>query len=184
MATRTTEPRLAAVVRALHDQMDPPEGYRVEIIEGTIEATPPRSGRHAWILRRIRLAIEPSLPEELGLFANTTLEEPEVDRFIPDLAVWPVALIDTETEWVFPGSECSLTVEVTSPDREQRDYVKAAGYARSGVPVYLLVDSKRRACVVFSELAYGQYRERHEIPFGKAVTLPLETPVTIETSQF
>jgi Uma2 family endonuclease len=172
------------VVRALHDELDPPEGYRVEIVEGKIEVSSSPFGKHAYILMKIRRAIEPSLPAEFGLFENTTLEEPEVDRYIPDLAAWPVALIDTETEWAFPGEECPFAVEVTSPDQERRDYAKAAGYARSGVPVYLLVDRKRRVCVLCTEPADGQYAEHHEIPFGKPVTLPLETPVTIETSDF
>jgi Uma2 family endonuclease len=183
-AAREEDRQRAAVVRALHDQLDPPEGYRVEIIEGKIDVASTPFGKHAFILMRLRRMIEPSLPLEFGLFENTTLEEPQVDRYIPDLVAWPVALIDTETEWAFPGEECPLAVEVTSPDQERRDYAKALGYARSGVPVYLLIDRKRRICVVFTEPEGDQYRTRHEAPFGKPLILPLETPVTIDTSDF
>jgi Uma2 family endonuclease len=124
------------------------------------------------------------LPAGFGLFENTTLEEPEVDRYIPDLAAWPLSLIKTESEWAFRGDECLLAVEVTSPDQERRDYAKAAGYARSHVPIHLLVDRKLRNCVLFVEPNGEQYTERHEVPFGKPVTLPLDPPVTIETSEF
>jgi Uma2 family endonuclease len=108
-----------------------------------------------------------------------------VDRYIPDLTVWPLALIDSDTRWIFPGEQCLLTVEVASPNQEQRDYAKAAGYARSGVPVYLVVDRRKQACVVFIDPEGNHYRERREVPFGKPVTLPLEAgPVTIDTAEF
>ena len=184
MAVMAIERPLSAVVRALHDQLDPPKGYRVEIIEGKIEVAATPFGMHADILLQIREAVAPTLPREIGLYENTTLEEPEVDRYQPDLAAWPRELIRTETEWVFPGNLCLLAVEVTSPDQERRDYAKAAGYARAGAPVYLVVDRKQRVCAVFTEPEGDRYRNRHEVPFGKPVTLPLETPATIETSGF
>jgi len=184
MAVMTIEQPLSAVVRALHDELDPPEGYRVEIIEGKIDVAASPFGMHADILLQIREAVAPALPREIGLYENTTLEEPEVDRYQPDLAAWPRELIRTETEWVFPGDQCLLAIEVTSPDQERRDYAKGAGYARAGTPIYLIVDRKRSVCIVHAEPAGGQYTERYETPFGKPITLPLETPVTIETSDF
>ena len=176
--------RLAQVVRAAHDEIDPPEGYRVEIIEGLITMSACPIGKHANIVRAIRRAVEPTLPEEeFGIYENITLEEPEIDRYIPDLQVWPIELLDCDDS-VFPGDRCLLAVEVTSPKQERRDYAKAAGYARSGVPVYLVVDRKRQVCVVFTEPEAGTYRDRHEVPFGKPVTLPLDTPATFDTSRF
>jgi len=177
--------RHAAVVRALHDQIDPPEGWRVEIVEGdiTVAATP--FGKHASIIRRIRMAIEPTLPpEEYGFYENLTCEEPEIDRYIPDLGMWPVEYIDSDEEWIFSAEKCAFAAEVTSPGQVKRDYAKSAGYARSGVPVYLIVDRTRHACVVLTEPEDGGYKNRHEEPFGKPVTLPLNPPVTIDTSKF
>jgi Uma2 family endonuclease len=92
--------------------------------------------------------------------------------------------VKTKTEWVFPGAECQLIVEVTSPHQEPRDYGKATAYARSRVPVYLVVDQAARLCVVFTEPEGDRYLTRHEVPFGKPVTLPLDPPVTLETSEF
>jgi Uma2 family endonuclease len=141
-------------------------------------------GRHAVLVRRIRQAVEGGTPPEIGAFENITLEEPEIERYIPDLAVWPEELVDTAAEWVFAGEGCLLAVEVTSPDQERRDYAKADGYARSGTPIYLLVDRKRRTCIVFTEPEGDHYLTRHEVPFGKPVTLPLDPPVTLETGDF
>jgi Uma2 family endonuclease len=177
--------RHAEVIRALHDQLDPPEGYRVEIIEGkiTVAATP--FGKHASIVRRIRMAIEPTLPsEEYGFYENLTCEEPEIDRYVPDLGVWPVEYVDSDDEWVFAAEMCVFAAEVTSPQQAKRDYAKAIGYARAGVPVYLIVDRTRRVCVVLTEPEGGTYKNRHEEPFGKPVALPLDPPVTIDTSRY
>ena len=38
--------------------------------------------------------------------------------------------------------------------------------------------------VVFTEPDGDRYRNRHETPFGKPVTLPLDTPATLETTEF
>lgn len=176
--------QLATVVRALHEDMNPPEGYRAEIVEGRIEVSPPAVGRHAYLIELIRRPIEPSLPAGTGLFSNIVFEEPEIDRYIPDLAAWPIELLRADTDWALSGDQCGLVVEVTSPEQERRDYAKAAGYARAGVPVYLLTDWTRRTCIVYSEADNGAYRRRHEIPFGKPIPLPLPTPVTIETADF
>jgi Uma2 family endonuclease len=182
--TTTSGRETAEVVRALHDEIDPPEGYRVEIVEGNITVASTPFGKHAVILRTIRMAVEGSLSPGFGAFDNTTLEEPDVDRYVPDLAVWPLALVDTETEWVFPGDQCLLAVEVTSPNQEQPGYFKAGGYARCGIPVYLVVDRARSMCVVFTEPEGDRYLTRHEVPFGKPVTVPFDPPFALETSGF
>ena len=177
--------RHAAVVRALHDQLDPPEGWRVEIIEGDITVAATAFGRHASIIRRIRMAIEPTLPpEEYGFYENLTCEEPEIDRYVPDLGVWPVEYIDSDEEWIFAAEMCTFAAEVTSPGQAKRDYAKAEGFARAGVPAFLIVDRERRVCVLLTEPDGGAYKNRHEEPFGKPVTLPLDPPVTIDTSRF
>ena len=178
------ERRLAEALCSVHDQMAPPEGYRVEIIEGKIIVSASPFGKHALIIADIRQAITPSLPADFLLMERITLQEPELSRYEPDLGLWPRETLDTDTEWVFRGDACRFVLEVTSPKQEQRDYGKTRGYARSGVPVYLVVDRAKKTCVLFTEPEGGRYRHRYEIPFGKPVMLPLETPVTIETIDF
>ena len=184
MTVMAAEHLPASVVRALHDQLDPPEGYRVEIIEGKLEVAATPFGKHALVIEDLMRAILPTLPRSVALRERITLEEPEIDRYEPDLGMWPRALLDSETEWVFPGENCLFAVEVTSPDQERRDYTKAMGYARAQVPLYLIVDRKRRQCVLLTEPVGGKYMEQEETPFGKPLTLPLETPVTVDTSDF
>ena len=179
--------RTRDVVRSIHDDLDLPDGYRAEIVGGDIAVVPTPFGRHSSIIELIRDAVRPALPPRYRLHENTTLEEPETDRYVPDLAAWPFALIhNAESEWVFPASECAFAVEVTSPGQEARDYTKANGYARGGVPVFLLVDRKSRRCVVYSDPASDGYRTTHRELFGDPVTLNFEGggEAVIDTSDF
>ncbi len=173
----------AAVVRALHDQLDPPPGWRVEIIEGELVVSPAPSPGHGYIVEIIRTAVHQSLPATHGAYEAIELAEPEEDVFIPDLSVWPRKLLRRGTERPDP-THCALAVEVTSPSQSKRDYRKEAGYARCSIPTYLLVDRSREVCILYTEPGGDHYLTRHEIPFGKPVTLPLDPPVTVETSDF
>jgi Uma2 family endonuclease len=138
---------------------------------------------HGYIVEVIRTAVAGSLPASHGAFEGIELEEPETDRYIPDLAVWPRTALRGGSARPHPKL-CVLAVEVTSPGQAKRDYAKAEGYARCRIPVYLVVDQTRGVSVVFTEPVGERYRTRHEVPFGEAVTLPIEPPVTIETSEF
>jgi Uma2 family endonuclease len=182
MADRRRE--LMMTVRAIHEELNLPDGYQAEIIDGLIIISAIPDGHHACVLSEIRKSARGGLPADCGLFQNVTLEEPDGGRYIPDLALWPERLVASDTEWALPGNHCAFTAEVTSPEQEAHDYKKGAGYGRAGVPVFLLVDRSQRSCVVYSEPAGGRYTTVHTEPFGNAVKLPLETPVTLDTSRF
>jgi Uma2 family endonuclease len=175
--------RYAAEIRALHDQLDPSAGWRVEIIEGQLVASPAPMPAHGCIVEVIRTAVASSLPPTHGAFEGIGLEEPETDRYTPDLGVWPRKAIRGGSVRSHPKL-CMLAVEVTSPGQAKRDDTKAEAYARCGIPVSLVVDQTSGACVVFTEPLGALYRNRHEVLFGETLTLPLETPVTIDTSEF
>lgn len=172
------------VVQSIHDGLELPEGYRAEIVGGQIAVVSSPFGMHAYILQEIRDATRADLPLGHRLYDNVTLEEPDGDRYIPDLALLPDALMRTRRQWIFPMGMCLLAVEVTSPGQDHRDYIKAAGYARAGAAVYLIVDQKRRRCVVHSEPEGDKYASVTEVPFGAQVPLPLDTAITIDTSRF
>jgi hypothetical protein len=52
------------------------------------------------------------------------------------------------------------------------------------VPIYLIVDQKRRRCAVHSEPEGDRFTCVTEVPFGTDLILPMEAPVTIDTSRF
>jgi hypothetical protein len=56
--------------------------------------------------------------------------------------------------------------------RRQRDYGKAAGYARGGVPVLLIIDSVEGTCTLFAEPEDGGYPIRQIVKFGEPLLIP------------
>jgi hypothetical protein len=153
-----------------------PDDVHAEVIEGEVivnAATP--AGRHAKIVLAVRRAFARHGID--NLFENTTLlVEHDEAEYVPDLARWPEHLIEGDS-WEFPASECAFALEVVSgdrPARRQRDYHKASGYARGGVPVLLLIDPAERVCTLFTEPKDGEYSVRQIIKFGEPVFIPVE----------
>jgi Uma2 family endonuclease len=132
------------------------DGERVELLEGVILAMTPQSASHArrvQILTRLLVealgreyAVRPQLPLTIG-----TRNEPE-----PDLAVVPA---DATSEDRHPGTAL-LVIEVAGESLRRDRRVKAAVYARAGVPEYWIVNLDARAVEVFADpdAAAGAYR--------------------------
>jgi hypothetical protein len=151
-----------------------PDGVRAEVVEGEVivnAATP--AGRHAKIVLAVRRAFARQGID--NLYENTTLlVEPDEAEYVPDLAMWPERLIEGDS-WEFPAAECSFALEVVSgdrPGRRQRDYDKASGYARGGVPVFLLIDPGEGTCTLFTEPRNGDYSVRQIVKFGEPLLIP------------
>ena len=169
-------------VRSAHDIIAMlPDDVHAEVIEGEVivnSATP--AGRHAKIILAVRRAFARQGID--NLFENTTLlVEHDEAEYVPDLARWPEHLIDGDT-WEFPAAECSFALEVVSgdvvsgdrPGRRQRDYQKASGYARGGVPVLLLIDPVECICTLFTEPKAGEYSVRQIVKFSETLSIPAD----------
>lgn len=187
VTTTMSGPMLGAVVSA-HDIVEMlPDDVHAEVIEGEVivnAATP--AGRHARIILMVRRAFASRGIDTL--YENTTLLiERDEDEYVPDLAWWPERIIDGDM-WEFPAAECLFALEVVSGDRSgkrQRDYRKAAGYARGGIPVLLIVDPAERICTLSTEPKNGEYLVRRITKFGEPVLIPAGTfPVTLPTGKF
>jgi hypothetical protein len=175
-------------VRTAHDIIAMlPDDVHAEVIEGEVivnAATP--AGRHARIVLAVRRAFARRGID--NLYENTTLlVERDEEEYVPDLARWPEELINGDT-WVFPATECLFALEVVSgdrPGRRQRDYRKAVGYARGGVPVLLIVDPADRICTLLTEPKNGEYLVRRTVKFGDPVIIPAGAfPVALSTDTF
>lgn len=167
------------------DQVDVPQGYRVEIIEGNIIVSPTPLGPHSLITMALQYELKATLPTGHAAVQNVTLVLPQTSqRYIPDLAVLPREILRQEI-WKFPIDAAALVAEVTSPGNAQTDRVaKLRGYARSHVPAYLLIDRDSDTVTLFTEPENGLYRRDVKVPFGDKIELPEPFSGEIDTSEF
>lgn len=185
MAMPAHEALTARSLADLADHIQVPAGHRVEIVEGNIVVSPTPQGRHARTTSKLRDALGPLVPEKLMMAEVVSLSLPETEqRYIPDLVVLPEDVLDS-AEWLFPAAEALLVVEVTSPGNSEVDRVqKLRGYARSGVPIYLLIDREDRTVSVFSEPEGRIYRQHSQVTFAEPIELPAPFAGNLDTSEF
>ncbi len=139
------DPGLDEVLWQAWKAMDLPEGYRAEIIEGSIEVSPTGRRRHTVLTNRLRRALEAHLANgDLQAFQDGNLIHGR-KICIPDLFVGPEDLdeIPDEEGLGVDATRVALVAEVVSPGKEahRRDHIrKRRWYAQAGIPVYLVID--------------------------------------------
>ncbi|CAM5587543.1 hypothetical protein GCM10010329_47600 [Streptomyces spiroverticillatus] len=161
--------------------MDLPEGYRAEIIEGSIEVSPTGRRRHLVLVNRLRRALEAHLAgsSEAPYQDGNVIHQRK--SWIPDLFVAPLDLeeLPDEDGLGVAAHGVSMVIEVVSPGRQntQRDRIrKRREYARAGIPVYVLVDDfdGDGAVVLLTSPRPGEaaYTDEHRVPYGKDAVIP------------
>jgi len=135
---------------------DPPEGGKMELVDGRVVVHMPVSGKHGerqgiiWLALRTFLASHPE--------GRATVETGYVLRRNPDLVRAPdVSIAANET---LPGGEFPeegfvegaplLAIEVVSPgDTEQKVLGKVADYLDNGVPRVWAVRAKTKTVIIY-----------------------------------
>ena len=172
--------------------LETPEGFRAELIDGEIVVTPPPLGDHERCIGQILRQVVRYSATELECSCNKGLRVPGVDGH-PDNRVIPdITFVSIEAD-PFQGAEAwmpaendgiVMVVEVTS-SRPQRDReAERTGYARAGIPFYLLVDRDEETVTLFSGPDGAAYRHTDQVPFGKALPLPEPFEIELDTSGF
>ena len=167
------------------EQVQVPEGYRVEIVDGSILVSPTPSAQHIRIIWQLEGMLRESGPPDTAAVQMLTVEIPPTgERYVPDLIVVPVELLSGEG-WVRSATDAALAVEVASPTNAEVDRVKKVrGYAVAGVPLYLLVDPLDRSVTLFGDPQEGVYRSHTQLPFGKQLELPEPFGCAFDTTDF
>jgi Uma2 family endonuclease len=191
----------------LHGELGIPDDgrYRVEIVGGEVVVSPVPPLAHAGIVGDIRDAFTRAAVNRPGFrwraFENAAFTlEGVADGYVPDLIVlesdvFDAARIGRATS--LTAKQVTLVVEVTSKsnaaeDREpgprRRRSTKWNGYAREGIPHYLLVDRDPREAKVtlFTEpnRVTGEYASFQTWAFGDALSLPEPFGVSVATTQW
>lgn len=183
-------PELLPIVaaRGVHEQLDLPPGWKSEIIEGLIHISPRSAPPRARIVMRIAKSLWPAEENaDWEVLSDVEIEHPALNGlYSPDLIVSPVPNpVADEAGRVLRADKMLLVAEVTSPSNAKDDRgPKLDGYARVGMPLYLLVDRQNKAVQLYSYPDRGQYLAEIRVPFGQPITLPAPFDVVVETDRF
>ncbi|MFI1257307.1 Uma2 family endonuclease [Streptomyces netropsis] len=173
------------------EELDPPEGWKAEIIEGLITLSPAPANKHNVIAGKLQRSLYTAIPEDWGIYQTLAVSVPSRSGvFIPDLAVAPeAALVElTESEYYIPAAASAFIAEITSKSSLRHDRVsKPAAYAHAGVPLYLLVDRWARGgptITLYGEPKDDVYRVLQAGKFGDEIHLPEPFDLAIDTGVF
>jgi len=191
MAMPRTDPAAEAdwftVLERLWYELEPPEGVRIELIDGELIVSPTGSVWHSGAVYGLTVALI-RLAERRSWVIHTNLTahiSPTRERLIPDLMVAPKdAPPFGECELLASGA--LLVAEVVSPWSQRRDReVKPRAYAQGGVPLYVLIDKfdKPPTVTLFSQPGEGGYGRRQAAGAGEPLRLPEPFGIELDTAR-
>ncbi|MDT0320913.1 Uma2 family endonuclease [Streptomyces millisiae] len=164
--------------------LDVPEGYRVQVIDGRIIVTPPADGDHAVALTALMAALLAAGAEEKGLHVVQGLGiylRPGKKGFaIPDLALVDEDFREHQLPYnCYAPSVFRLVAEVTSSNWRDDTDSKVTAYATVGVPVYLIADREHGKVLVLTRPHEGAYQSTAEYLPGDKVEIPGDLPCQV-----
>jgi Uma2 family endonuclease len=176
-------PDFEALCRTLLS-MEVPDGYRAEIIRGSIVVSPWSKGYYFRVMESIREQLREHLPEGDAcgdapfLFAFPSWQR----MYGPDLYVAARSAFDTTRPYV-DGEALTLVAELTSGSTRESDLEdKVAVYGMAQVPVYLLLDMQEESATVHWAPNAKGYTSHLTVPFGKSLRVPAPFDCELDTT--
>ncbi|MEN8650945.1 Uma2 family endonuclease [Streptomyces sp. 21So2-11] len=167
------------------EHMPVPEGYKVEIVEGTVYMSPQRD-THWEIIRRIVRALEDRFGMGVRVKSDVRMDfAGHNNGFAPDVVkLSDEAEKSEQGRWHYRDIE--FVAEVISRDTALNDYGKKKdAYAACGVPVYLIADPYQGKCHLYTSPKGGEYQTELAVNFGTSVDLTgTAVDLTLETGDF
>lgn len=167
------------------EELEPPEGVRVELLRGEIVMMAAPDLVH----NRIVADVQDQIPRKPWERLQTTDLDiiDEASEPIPDLVVLERGVAPDSGNLV-PSQMVTLVVEVVSKTSVDRDYgIKRSIYAAGRIPAYLIIDPIMAHCVLLTDPVgdgdQADYRGQWITKFGDAVLLEL-LGVELDTSEF
>ncbi|MEU6060518.1 Uma2 family endonuclease [Streptomyces sp. NPDC047097] len=167
------------------ERMPVPEGYRVEIVEGSVFMSPQRKN-HWNVIRRIVRALEDAFGVDADIASDVRVDFPgRLNGYAPDVLKFRDGTVaDERGRWRYQDVE--FVAEVISRDTGANDYgPKKTAYATAKVPVYLIADPYQRRCHVYTHPKNDDYATETIVAFGETIDLTGTLPgLTLDTSGF
>jgi Uma2 family endonuclease len=166
------------------ETMPVPEGYKVEIVEGTVYMTPQRD-THWEIILDIVEQLRTKYPRK-RVKSDVRIDYPgHLNGFATDVTVMAEGAAKTETgRWRHEDVE--FVAEVISKGTAANDYgPKKLAYATAEVPVYVIADPYQRRCHIYTQPKEGDYEIETTVPFGSDLDLTnTVVGLTLRTDEF
>ncbi|GEK00279.1 hypothetical protein TNCT1_25550 [Streptomyces sp. 1-11] len=166
------------------EKMPVPEGYKVEIVEGTVFMSPQRDAHWEIILDFVE-QLRVKYPRQ-RVKSDVRIDYPgHLNGFATDVTVMAEGAARSE-DGRWDCGEVEFVAEVVSRGIAANDYgPKKAAYAEAGVPVYVIADPYRGECHVLTHPRDGKYALEVKADFGEELDLT-GTPVglVLKTGEF
>ncbi|GAA2270717.1 hypothetical protein GCM10010145_01470 [Streptomyces ruber] len=166
------------------EKMPVPEGYKVEIVEGTVFMSPQR-GTHWHIILDIVEQLRTKYPRK-RLLSDVRIDYPgHLNGFATDITLVTEGA-DTTDSGHWRHEDVEFVAEVISKGTAANDYgPKKAAYATAEVPVLLIADPYQRRCHLYIHPKDGDYATETIVTFGDDVDLTgTVVGLTLKTDEF
>ncbi|GAA4002894.1 Uma2 family endonuclease [Streptomyces plumbiresistens] len=182
----STEPHSFEAMLDDLDRLDVLDGYKAEIIRGSIVMSPWSKGYYTRVMNLVCKQLHGHLPD--GHFisqAPNLFVFPGLGRaYGPDIHAAHERVLETSSNRL-DGEALSFVAELTSSATRDDDLSdKVETYGKAGVPVYLILDmQEEKATVLWAPTAEG-YTARLSKPFGEKLDIPAPFDCTLDTTGF
>ncbi|MEV5544931.1 Uma2 family endonuclease [Streptomyces sp. NPDC052309] len=170
--------------------LETPEGFRAELIEGELVLNLPPDGDHEHCISRVVSQVYRRSRTDMQFSGHKGLKLKHAEGRPPDHAI-PDGTFASRERRLFRGAEpwmpcegVAMVLEVTSTEPQADREAKRRCYARGGIPLYLLVDREASSITLFSDPERDDYREHCTRPLGKPLTLPAPFAFELDTADF
>ncbi|KPC59402.1 hypothetical protein ADL29_35135 [Streptomyces chattanoogensis] len=152
------------------ERMPVPEGYKVEIVEGTVFMSPQRAA-HWETIADIYEQLRTRYPRKRVL-SDVRIDFPgQLNGFACDV----VALAEgwtRDAKGRYRYEDVEFVAEVISKGTAVNDYgPKKTAYALAEVPVYVIADPYIGRCRIFTDPQGGEYKSDLRLAYGKPIDL-------------
>ncbi|GGS61686.1 Uma2 family endonuclease [Streptomyces violaceus] len=170
----------------LLDELNVPDGYKAEIVRGSIVVSPWSKGYYLDVMELVCDQLRPHLPSGHRISYGPFLYvfPGSESAYGPDIHAAHRHAHRTTSNHL-DGEALSFVAELTSTSTRSDDLTdKVDVYAKAGVPVYLILDMQEQQAIVYGSPSAKGYELRLSKPFGEKLDIPDPFGCTLDTAGF